>query len=94
MDYVDWLCSGMRNDYFKSSWPFFGFFYVKLDGVASSQPIGIGSVAEVIHVYEDIGVSVIASDEAISFLMVEPLDVSCYSITHFYSSQMRLYVLI
>jgi hypothetical protein len=48
----------------------------ELNIVAPPQPIGIHAVAEVIHVHEDVGLPVITSNEPISFLMIEPLDVS------------------
>jgi hypothetical protein len=47
----------------------------ELHVVASSQPVGIHSVAEVVHMNEDIRLPIIASDETIPFLMIEPLDI-------------------
>jgi hypothetical protein len=55
--------------------PFVSHLDPELNVVASSQPVGIHSVAEVVHVNEHIRLPIIASDETIPFLMIEPLDV-------------------
>jgi hypothetical protein len=36
--------------------------------------------------YENVRFPVVASNETVPLLMIEPLDVSCYSIRHFASS--------
>lgn len=76
-------CSGMGYNNFQRSWPFLCLFNVKFDRVAPSQPVGVCFVAKVVHMHEDIRISIVAPDEAIPLLMIKPLDVSFYSIVHF-----------
>jgi hypothetical protein len=68
------------------SGPFVSRLDRELDSVASPQPIGIHPVAEVVHMYEHIRPPIITSDKTVPLLMIEPLDVPCYSIRHFASS--------
>ncbi len=73
----------MNDDNLLSSGSFVSLLDSKLNGVASSQPIGIHPIAEVIHMHEDVRPPIITSNETISLLMIEPLDITCYSIRHF-----------
>jgi hypothetical protein len=73
----------MDDDDFLSPRPLIGFLDPELDGVPPPQPIGVHSVAEIVHMHEDVRLPIIASDETISLLMIEPLDIPCYSIRHF-----------
>jgi hypothetical protein len=63
--------------------PLVGLFDPKLDGIAPPQPIGVHPVAEVVHMDEDVRLPIITTDETIPLLMIEPLDIPCYSIRHF-----------
>jgi hypothetical protein len=56
--------------------PFVSLLDSELNIVASSEPIGIHPVTEVIHVHEDVRLPIVTSDETVSLLMIEPLDVS------------------
>jgi hypothetical protein len=48
----------------------------ELNVVAAPQPIRVHAVAKVIHVHEDIWLAIVATDETVSLLVIEPLDVS------------------
>jgi hypothetical protein len=57
------------------SGPFVSLLDPELDGVATPEPIGVHPVAKVIHMHEDVRLAIIASDETVPLLMIEPLDI-------------------
>jgi hypothetical protein len=74
------------NHNFLGAWSLVCIVDSKLNVVAAPQPIRVHAVPKVVHMHEDVWLAIVASDETVSLLVIEPLDVPGNSIRHFANS--------
>jgi hypothetical protein len=76
----------VNDDDLLGSGAFVSLLDPELNRITPPQPIGVHSVSEVVHMYENVRLPVVAPNETVPLLVIEPLDIPCYSIRHFTSS--------